>query len=110
MTERRVAERRGGLRIGRPFVLLGAASYSIYLCHTVAMGLTAHGLASSRAMVLLPGWAAMALTVGVSLAAGLVVYSTVERSLAALTQRVELAARNRPAAKALSVLDTLPAA
>ena len=89
------AERRGSLRVGRSLVLLGAASYSIYLSHTVVIGLAAHGSAALGLMRLLPGWGAMALMTGAGVGAGLALYWTVERSLTALTRRLERARRAR---------------
>lgn len=83
------AERRGSLRVGRTLVTLGAGSYSIYLCHTIVIGLTAHSLAFAGVMRHLPGWGAVALCGGAGVGVGLLLYWHVERPLTALVRRLE---------------------
>jgi exopolysaccharide production protein ExoZ len=97
------AERRGKLRVGRALVVLGAGSYSIYLSHTIVIGLAAHTLASLGIMRLLPGWGAMVLGVGAGLGAGLALYWNIERPLTAMARRLETATRAR------AVRETSPA-
>jgi exopolysaccharide production protein ExoZ len=98
------AERRGSLRVGRPLVTLGAGSYSIYLCHTIAIGVAAYTLAHLGIMRLLPGWGAMALCVGAGLGAGLMLYWNVERSLTVMVRRLEATTRARAVRGASPVL------
>ena len=83
------AERRGKLRVGPALVVLGAASYSIYLVHTIAIGVAARTLALLGVMALLPGWSAMLLGAGAGLGAGLLLYQYVERPLTAAMRRLE---------------------
>jgi len=65
---------RGGTKIvPRPFLFLGAASYSIYLVHAVAISVVTR---------LVSGWAWMMLTaVGASITVGLIYHLAVERPL-----------------------------
>ena len=83
------AERRGRLHVGPALVMLGAASYSIYLVHTVAIGLAIHALALLGIMALLPSWGAMLLGASAGLGAGLLLYQYVERPLTVALRRLE---------------------
>ncbi len=83
------AERRGMLRVAPALVVVGAASYSIYLIHAIAIGVTSHALATAGIMKLLPGWGAMVLGVSAGLGAGLLLYQYVERPLTVALQRLK---------------------
>ena len=92
------AERAGKLRVGGALVLLGAASYSLYLIHTVAIGLALHILGNHGAFAVLPAWAAMALGTSVGVASGLLLYKAVELPITNAVRRRERARRApRPA-------------
>ena len=84
------AERCGKLRIGRAFVVLGAASYSLYLIHTTAIGLALHTLSLLGVTPLLPGWSMMLVGVGAGVSAGVLLYWRVEQPLTAAIQRFQL--------------------
>jgi peptidoglycan/LPS O-acetylase OafA/YrhL len=75
------AERQKLLKFGAVGTFFGAASYSIYLIHTIAIGLTARILAGSGAMAVLPGGAVLAIVSVAGVAAGLGLYALVERPL-----------------------------
>jgi exopolysaccharide production protein ExoZ len=78
------AERQGFLHIGPASVFLGDASYSLYLTHTITIGLTARVLMIAGVIKLLPGWFVLIIvTVTAVIAAGLV-YRFIERPLASL--------------------------
>jgi exopolysaccharide production protein ExoZ len=78
------AERQGFLHIGPASVFLGDASYSLYLTHTITIGLTARLLMIAGVIKLLPGWFVLIIvTVTAVIAAGLV-YRFIERPLASL--------------------------
>ncbi len=83
------AERRGKLHVGPALVVLGAASYSIYLVHPIAIGVTIHAFALAGIMKLLPGWGAMLLGASAGLSAGLLLYQYVERPLTIVVRRFE---------------------
>jgi peptidoglycan/LPS O-acetylase OafA/YrhL len=70
-----MAERRGIMRLGRLPVLLGGASYSIYLVHVPVMIALAGGLT----IAWLPGWCAMLLLAVGGIVSGLVFHVLVER-------------------------------
>ncbi len=96
------AERRGRLSVGRGMVLLGAASYSIYLVHTILLGLTTRALTAAGAVGRVPGWAVMAAACLVAAIAGIVFHLLVERPATRAAQRLatRLLTPERPAARA----------
>lgn len=81
------AERAGRLAVARPLALLGAASYSVYLAHSPVLGYAARALLTTGLLARLPDWLAMALVVGIALAAGLAFHRWVERPLTRAAQR-----------------------
>ena len=82
------AERRGRLRVGPALVLLGAASYSIYLVHDIVLGYAARLLAMAGVMGRVPGWFAMVLVTLAAVAAGLAFHWWIERPLTHAARRV----------------------
>jgi exopolysaccharide production protein ExoZ len=70
-------EQAGRIRVPRPLLVLGDASYAIYLCHLPATALVAHTLGVRPALLFVPAAAA------VSLAAGLAFHAVVEKPLIA---------------------------
>ncbi len=82
------AERAGALRIGRGGALLGAASYSVYLTHTLVIGLTAHLMAWCGIIAFLPDWSMLLIVVCAAGTAGLLLYWFVERPLNAGLRRI----------------------
>jgi exopolysaccharide production protein ExoZ len=83
------AERQGLARVGRLPVLLGTASYSIYLVHVPAMMLLAGGLAA----IGVPGWTAMLLLAFAGMASGLALHVLVERPALRALHRMALSSR-----------------
>ena len=84
------SERRGTLQFGSAAAFLGNASYSIYLTHTLTVGIAAKGLAAMDLFRLLPGDVTFLLTVLFALVAGSAFHLVVERptqSLAATISR-----------------------
>ncbi|HEX3982993.1 MAG TPA: hypothetical protein VHX12_04810, partial [Acidisoma sp.] len=75
------AERQKLLKFGTVGMFFGAASYSIYLIHTIAIGLTARILAESGAMADLSGGAVLAVVSVVGIAAGFGLHALVEHPL-----------------------------
>jgi len=73
------AERRELLHFGLVASLFGAASYSIYLIHPVAIGLTARFLVGTGAMPFLTDWILLVLVSAVAVAAGIGLHIAVER-------------------------------
>jgi peptidoglycan/LPS O-acetylase OafA/YrhL len=71
------AERQGRLHVGRAGALLGNASYSIYLVHTIVIGLVA------RALPHLPDAVALLVVAAIATAAGIAVYRAVEQPMLA---------------------------
>lgn len=69
------AERSGTLRAGRLLVLVGSASYSIYLVHVPVLTITA----SVAVVQVLPVWFDVAVLTAVGMAAGLALHLVVER-------------------------------
>ena len=65
------AERSGRLQVGSIGAFFGAASYALYLVHTIVIGLFAHTLASLGLIRLFPGW-----SVGLAAAAMAVVVAS----------------------------------
>ena len=82
------AERAGHLHIGRALILLGAASYSIYLVHLPLLGYVARVLAMAGLMTRLPGWCIMAIAVALAVVAGIAFHLLVERPLARIAQQL----------------------
>ncbi len=81
-------ERQGRLHVGKLMVLLGAASYSLYLVHLVPLTLTARGLAVAGVVGLMPGWLAMAICCSVAVIAGIAFHKVVELPLTRAAQRL----------------------
>jgi peptidoglycan/LPS O-acetylase OafA/YrhL len=75
------AEYQGSLRIGRIGAFAGAASYSLYLIHTIVIGLAARLLASLGIVTLIPAWAVMLFTVAAALVAAGLLHWLIERRL-----------------------------
>jgi peptidoglycan/LPS O-acetylase OafA/YrhL len=75
------AERQKAIRFGSVGIFFGAASYSIYLLHTIVIGLIARILAGSGAMSALPDAAILLIVSVAAIAAGLGLYAVVERPL-----------------------------
>ncbi len=92
------SEQAGRLAIGSGLKLLGAASYSIYLVHTLMIGPSAKGLAALGLMNRLPGAAVMAAIVAIAIAGGVVFHLWVERPLGQAAGRATRRL-TRPAAK-----------
>ena len=78
------SERAGLIRVGRVLRLLGAASYAIYLTHTLVLGLAARAMAELGLLHLLPDGLAMAACCVAAVAAGLAFHRMVEMRLTAL--------------------------
>jgi exopolysaccharide production protein ExoZ len=89
------AERIGTLRIGGIGALLGAASYSIYLTHTVTIGLTSHLMAKLGVISLLPDWAMLCIVVCAAGGVGIVFHWFVERPLGLALRRLANTWRKR---------------
>ncbi len=83
-------ERQGRLRVGRAMVLLGTASYSIYLVHLIPLNLTARALSVAGVVKVVPGWLVMALACAAAVIGGLVFHLLVERPLTRAAQRLAL--------------------
>jgi peptidoglycan/LPS O-acetylase OafA/YrhL len=83
-----VCEQLGQIRIPRWASYLGAASYSIYLVHTIFVGFAARAIFKLPAMHELPN-AAFTIAAGAGIAAGCLVYQFIERPL-------QKAVRHRP--------------
>jgi peptidoglycan/LPS O-acetylase OafA/YrhL len=93
------AERRGMLRIGRFAGFAGAASYSLYLIHTIAIGLATRLLASLGVVTLVPAWAVMLFAVAAALiAAGLLHWFIERRLISACRGLLDKPARAAPPA------------
>ncbi len=88
------AERAGRLHVGRALDLLGAASYSIYLVHLMALTLTARALMEAGLIGQMPGWLTMTIATTVGVTAGIAFHMAVERPVSAAARR--LAARWLP--------------
>ncbi len=82
------AEQRGLLRFGRGAALLGAASYSIYLVSTTAIGLLAKAAARLGVMAAVPDWLVLAAVAALTLLAGIATYWIAERPLMACLRRL----------------------
>ncbi len=65
------AERSGRLHVGAIGAFFGAASYALYLVHTIVIGLFAHALASLGVIRFFPGW-----SVGLAAAAAAVIVAS----------------------------------
>jgi peptidoglycan/LPS O-acetylase OafA/YrhL len=85
------AERRGRIRCGRVPVLIGAASYSIYLIHVPAMIVLAGPVATAR----LPSWCAMPLLAAGGVGSGLLLHLLVERPGLALLRDLAAGSASR---------------
>ena len=89
------AEQRNLLCVGAAGAFWGAASYSLYLVHTMAIGLTARAMAVSGSIRLLPGWLVLIVVVCAALAAGGLLYRFVEQPMLGVLQN--RSKRPRPA-------------
>jgi exopolysaccharide production protein ExoZ len=78
------------IRPPRALLRLGDASYAIYLCHFVAVALTANLISVA------PTWRFVPVAVVVSLAAGLVFHRWVERPLIGAARRIPALFASRP--------------
>ncbi len=81
------SERTGLIRVGRMLGVLGAASYAIYLTHTLVLGLAARAAAEVGLLHPLPDGLAMAACCGAAVATGLAFHRLVEVRLTALVRR-----------------------
>jgi len=81
------AEQRRLIRIGPVPSFIGDASYSIYLVHTIIIGLVAHALASAGVIRFIPGWIAMLIVVSSAVAVASAVHLWIERPLSAALRR-----------------------
>jgi len=81
------SERTGLIRAGRMLGVLGAASYAIYLTHTLVLGLAARAAAEAGLLHLMPDGLAMAACCGAAVATGLAFHRLVEVRLTALVRR-----------------------
>ena len=70
----------GKLRIGRLGAFLGSASYSIYLIHTVVIGLFAKALIPTHVMAVAPGLA-LILVSSLAVGAGSVLFVVAEQPM-----------------------------
>lgn len=75
------AERLGVLTIGRIGILLGAASYAIYLVHVPAIADSAWIAAWLGVIKLAPGWAVLLVAFTVAITAACILHLYVERPL-----------------------------
>lgn len=73
------AERQGHLRFPAPFVLMGEASYSIYLINSVALSASARLLKGLGLPGIVSGWPAFILLAAMALGAGLIFHLLIER-------------------------------
>lgn len=76
-------EQSGLLRVPPALVMLGAASYSIYLVHSPVLGYAARGLAAIGVLGIVPGWAGLGIGAGIAVGAGIAFHHAVERPLTA---------------------------
>jgi len=76
------AERSGKWQAKGSAVYLGSASYSLYLVHTIVIGLFARTLAVVGIVKDLPGWSVTALAVIVSLIAAALLHGVAEKPIA----------------------------
>ena len=75
------AERQGRLRVGKGPAFWGGTSYSLYLVHTIAIGLTAKLLGALHLFDGMPGWLALVIALTSAVIAGSVVHVGVEQPL-----------------------------
>jgi len=75
-------EARGAVAPSKPLLALGAASYSIYLFHPMAVAAVAHALGERR------GWLFIPLALAAAVAAGLAARLAVEKPATALCRRL----------------------
>jgi exopolysaccharide production protein ExoZ len=81
-------ERQGRLHVGKFMVLLGAASYSLYLVHLTPLTLTVRGLAVAGVVGLMPGWLVMAICCSVAVIVSITFHKMVELPLTRAAQRL----------------------
>lgn len=81
-------ERQDRLHVGKFMVLLGAASYSLYLVHLIPLTLTARGLAVAGVVGLMPGWLVMAVACAVAVIVSIAFHKIVELPLTRAAQRL----------------------
>ncbi len=101
------AESAGSLRIGRLGTLFGAASYSIYLVHTMGIGLGLRVGAMLGLYRLVPDWLMLALVSAIAVTAALLLYWFVERPMLTGLRRVGRLAAARRSIR-LSVREAVP--
>ena len=75
------AERMGRLSVGKVAAFLGGTSYSLYLVHTIAIGLTAKVLSVLHLFNGMPDWLAMSIVSASAVLAGSVVHVWIELPL-----------------------------
>jgi exopolysaccharide production protein ExoZ len=75
------AEQQGFIRINPIGAFFGAASYSLYLVHTVIIGLTARTMAAAGVIHRIPGWFSLIIVVVASLVGGALVHAFIERPI-----------------------------
>lgn len=80
------AERAGLITVSRMFGLLGAASYAIYLMHTLVLGLAARALVETGLLQHMPDRLVMVACCGTAVAAGLAFHRWAEVPLTAVVR------------------------
>lgn len=80
------AEQRNLVRVGRVGTFAGAASYSLYLVHTIAIGLAARVIQIAGGFRLLPDWLALIAVVCAALAVAGLLHRFVERPMLEVLQ------------------------
>ena len=80
------AERQGRFRVGKFPAFMGSASYSLYLVHTIAIGLTARLLAALHLFNGMPDWLVLGVVSISAVIAGCAVHVWIERPLLKLLQ------------------------
>ena len=81
------AERAGTLTVGLAWRRLGAASYAIYLVHTLVLALPARFAASVGLLRFMPGWLTMMVCFAVAVIAGLMFHRLIEMPMTLAVRR-----------------------
>lgn len=102
------AERRGIMAVGRFGVLLGAASYAIYLIHVPVIGYSAWIAEHIGTIKLLPGWTALLIATVLATIAACALHLFVERPLIAAIRRYLPYSRRQSASRAAQQVVPLP--
>ena len=82
------AERAGTLTVGLAWRRLGAASYSIYLVHTLVLALPARFAASVGLLRFMPGWLTMMVCFALAVIAGMMFHRLIEVPMTFAVRRV----------------------